>query len=754
MPLPTLLIPGSITGTTELPINVITSWIKSRMYEFGYKSANMNDRVLIIQAKTGTGKSTIIPVELFRILRNKNISLSIRYTGKKVICTQPRVLTAIELARDVSSKDYNPDLKLGVTVGYQSRPATEKPKNGLIYATLGILSKQLSVMSDEDFINLYKFIIIDEAHERTMESDMTLLMLQHLYLRNIGNKDLPFLILTSATIDVDKYARYFGLTKKNTFFVTGSSFYIEDNWASYDVSNIYNYINDIVINICKDSKDKQGKNDILIFMPGAKEQKEIKKLLEKADLDALILILNKDEVESNSSDYRNIFEKYDKLPLIKNKIPFRRIIITTSVAETGLTIETCKYVIDNGYHRAKEGYPIINASGLITKPAPQSRIIQRRGRVGRQFDGEFYASYTKETFESLEKQQLPEIMSVHTEYMRYHLSLHNLYPKFNIYDVKLLDPPPMETFINANAVSTILGFVDNNSELTKLGKIASKFVYITMEQAKIIFSGFHYNTSILDLITICAFMKIHRNELFTMTNKYKKYLSENNMTFNTEIPCCDSYTLPDVLPNFISKDGLFYFKYKILFCDEFIESLYIFESYVKAISKYKYPSLIKKWCYDNAIEYTKLNLVYLEREIIIEELLIAGIDIFYNHEKSLIYQNTQDTFIEAIINIKKCLYEGLKCNLLIYDSNSNKYKTLNGVEIEVTSNILSNVVQNKLINMKIIKEEIKPKFLITDNITITKLKGDSTLYNLSINYISVLDGYVYPDIYIGDPYYT
>ena len=143
---PTLLARGSISGVDEIAIEYIIKIIKKHMNEFGYNRADLSDRIWIIQAKTGSGKSTVIPVELFRILRNKDTPVVNVYSGASVLCTQPRILTAIELAKNVNNinSPWNPDMIMGKTVGYQTGPFTNKPPKGLVYATLGVLTVQLN----------------------------------------------------------------------------------------------------------------------------------------------------------------------------------------------------------------------------------------------------------------------------------------------------------------------------------------------------------------------------------------------------------------------------------------------------------------------------------------------------------------------------------------------------------------------------------------------------------------------------------
>jgi len=762
---PTLLIPGSIKGYPDLPINYIIGWLKNHMFEYGYNNASMNDRILVVRAETGSGKSTVMPVAIFRILRNKDTPGNIQYRGQKVLCTQPRVLTAIELARAVSSSraDYNPDMTSGKIVGFSTGPKKERA-SGLIYATAGVLRMKLNSNTDDELMDEYKFIIIDEAHERSVDSDVLLFMLYKFYKRNEGNKKLPFLILTSATFDTKKYADYFGIHYDNIVIISGIQFNIKRHWPEHDATNVYDMIISTLKKINK-NRDEPDKADVLIFAPGMKEMKEIEKKI-KSDIREYILVLKLDgeAVRKETPDYTLVFESYKKLPKMNGRLPMRRVIVSTSVAETGLTINTLRYVIDMGFHKGLESYPIINVKGLITRPSSQSRVTQRRGRCGRLFDGDFYPMYTEETYNSLDKQQLPDILSSSEEYNMIHLSFYRLLGNsFNINDLNLLDKPSQETFIGANIIATMLGFINHECGLTDLGLIASKFSSIPMEAAKVIFSGFSFNVAITDLITIAAIMQTSNGTLFMRDHMYKRFMESAKLKVDTSIPC-NAHILESILPKYItdiiggndSEDkelDSYYYRYKTIICDDFIEYLLAFESFNKQIMKMKNNKSVLDWCQKKCINFSNLSVIYDIRERIMDDLISAGIDILYNSEYRLIDQDINN-FMPAIINIKRCLYEGLKHNLITYNNEEKTYKTLHGLSIDIENSILSSQLQNKLRSLKVLSGEIQPKYIITDHLNLS-IKGDDTImYVINTNYISILDGYVYPDTSFGEPIYV
>ena len=286
---PTLLVSGSLRlgargePSDEVPVRYITAWLRKRMPEYGSHTARLADRVLVVRAETGSGKSTTLPVAVFRILRSENTPARQRYQGPGVICTQPRVLTAIALANDVSSRPWNPDMVLGETVGFQTGPVSNKPPAGLVYATAGVLAAQLRNQEDGEIMGRYRFILVDEAHERALDIDMMLLLLRNFSRRNAGNERLPFLLLTSATFVTHRYADYFGVGPDNVIEVVGRTYPIETHWPASGNNDYPAEAAAVAIGIHEGHpEDRPERADILIFMPGAQETTAVALALDKA----------------------------------------------------------------------------------------------------------------------------------------------------------------------------------------------------------------------------------------------------------------------------------------------------------------------------------------------------------------------------------------------------------------------------------------------------------------------------------------
>jgi hypothetical protein len=800
---PTLLELGAlyINGlpSNKIPIEYITDWVTKRMPEYGYKNAKISDRVLVLVSETGSGKSTVLPVSLFRILRSKDTPGRIRYTSSTVICTQPRVLTAIALASAVSNYNspWNPDMIRGKTVGFQTGVVSEKPEGGLIYATTGVLSVQLQQMSDQEIMDSYKFIIIDEAHERSLASDMMMMLIKNFYIRNVDNVKLPFLILMSATIETKKYLNYFSLGSDNSIDVKGRTYHIQTKWPDHGTND---YILDSAkkaISIHEENfSDNPNQADILIFVPGYGEGVSIAQLLIKANIKyvrsddeklkpMLVLLVNRDVVASQTGHYPLVFEKPEKLPLVGGKKPFRRVIISTVVAETGLTIDTLKYVIDCGWSRIKEIYQPFGIKSLITKPAPKSRIKQRKGRVGRLFPGVFFPMYTESVYNSLDEWQMPDMinigideifLSLIREQQKQKIALKQI-SEFRIEDLSLIDTPPVNSIIYSNYLATNLGFISSSTilpttwpptyhqmkqdetlkgyGLTELGYLASKFTRISMESARIIFSGIAWNVAMSDLLTIVSVMGTNLKDLYISDKDQPDFIAglralkmASPMFLAKKIGSGLAETLP------ATENDISYLKIKILLSDEFIEMILIYDLFAKTVLySNSDPLAVYNWCEDLGLNYDTLILLTKRRTHIIEDLVSNGINPFRN-EENRISQSDVNSFVKKIIAIKLCLLDGLRHNLILYQDDH--YETRQGIKVD-TPQFLSDAIIIKLTNLGLSAgtEYLKPKIILTDSIRISpNLKGSSESqiqYSAKVGLYSILDGYITPDIQFSDP---
>lgn len=404
------------------------------------------DKAIVLKSDTGSGKSTVIPPTLYTKFFNR--------TKKNILVTQPRILTAMDIPSTISA--IYPEMILDKNIGYNTGSFKRLPQEkGVIFSTIGVLTQQLVMNTDEDFMKKYQFIIIDEVHERDIDTDLCLLSLYKLLQNNYTNPECPVVIMMSATFDEKPFIEYFGVPTSNFIQVRGSTFPIENNFSKYSISNVLMWARckaqQLHISNLSDIDNNDNFRDIIIFVKDSGVGKKIyddmhkfntliDKGLEKDFINllgetmsklykggnnetkyfVLPILLDKQSFESGGLEYQNLFSKIDTITVPiwedlldkpkKYALPTRRIIIATNIAETGVTIPTAKYCIDTGYHFNIEFNPEICCSLSFSKNITKGMAIQRRGRVGRKAPGFWYPCYTENTYNNMPTDQFSKII--------------------------------------------------------------------------------------------------------------------------------------------------------------------------------------------------------------------------------------------------------------------------------------------------------------------------------------------------------
>lgn len=525
--LPTLMIKGKLVSPNNdpaqqkilneyIPYEYILEWFKARMSLSG-----VENRVLILKSETASGKSTLLPPKIYEAFIHGKGNVP------GLICTQPRVLTAIENVSQMVA-NYSSFLRLGKTIGWSTQHNKFRPESfGLLSATVGTLTQQLKTMTDESIMKKYRFILIDETHERDLQIDLTICMLKSLLMRLRNNPNCPFVVLMSATFEPESFLRYFSNvgnassvdgnvgsnvgtnvnsvsnvnsvgsnvntpTNTTTFPVTAVNNFIwcrgeaagfDEMWDWNQGRTVNNYPSaaaEIVEKICTEGRNEDPlRADILIFLPGKAEFEETARVLGivNAKLAAAgipvfsLLQIDGDAVKRNTRDNRYLNVPAGDHEVIINgtkHVPGRRLILTTVVAETGLTLNNLKYVIDAGYNRETEYNPTLGINALLTKPIPQSRMKQRRGRAGRKFRGVFYPLYPKYIYDKMQVQQFPQILTADItpiildiifEQLRAKMSAGDHDPTFDMNNIDLVDVPSPDALIAALGKLYAIGFI-------------------------------------------------------------------------------------------------------------------------------------------------------------------------------------------------------------------------------------------------------------------------------------------------------
>uniref|UniRef100_A0A8C3G933 Pre-mRNA-splicing factor ATP-dependent RNA helicase PRP16 n=1 Tax=Cyclopterus lumpus TaxID=8103 RepID=A0A8C3G933_CYCLU len=403
-----------------------------------------DNSIVIVVGETGSGKTT----QLTQYLHEDG------YTSYGMVgCTQPRRVAAMSVAKRVSEEIGT---NLGEEVGYAIRFEDCTSEKTLIkYMTDGILLRESLRESDLDH---YSAVIMDEAHERSLNTDVLFGLLREVVSRRTDLK----LIVTSATMDSDKFAAFFGNVP--IFHIPGRTFPVDILFSKTPQED---YVEAAV---------KQALQihlsgligDILIFMPG---QEDIE--------------VTSDQIVERLEDLENapalaVLPIYSQLPSdlqakIFQKAPdgVRKCIVATNIAETSLTVDGIMFVVDAGYCKLKVFNPRIGMDALQVYPISQANANQRSGRAGRTGPGQCYRLYTQSAYKNeMLTTTIPEIQR--TNLANVVLLLKSL----GVQDLLLfhfMDPPPEDNMLNSMYQLWILGALDNTGALTPTGRLMVEF---------------------------------------------------------------------------------------------------------------------------------------------------------------------------------------------------------------------------------------------------------------------------------------
>ncbi|MDA9994007.1 ATP-dependent RNA helicase HrpA [Burkholderiales bacterium] len=427
-----------ITYQGDLPVVLSKDEIKRRIDEH---------QVVILCGETGSGKTTQLPKMLLEIGRG---------TCGQIAHTQPRRIAARSVATRIA-KELNSEI--GDLVGYQVRFSDRSsPENLIKVMTDGIL---LAETQTDRYLTRYDTIIIDEAHERNLNVDFLFG-----YLKRILKKrpDLK-LIITSATIDSDKFSFHFD--QAPIIEVSGRLYPVEIRYQSPENDGALEDSESLSEAICRvlegiDAESSGG--DVLVFLPGEREIKQSLNLISKIFL---------------SHARRCLWEAlplYSRLGVQEqNKIfipsDYRRVILATNIAETSLTIPKIQFVIDTGLARVKRYSYRNKVEMLRVEKVSQASANQRSGRSGRVMDGVCVRLYSQEDFEQRMVHEEPEILrsSLATVILRMSALGLDEPEKF-----PFIDSPIPRALADGYQLLEELGAINRKRRLTSIGKKLSR----------------------------------------------------------------------------------------------------------------------------------------------------------------------------------------------------------------------------------------------------------------------------------------
>eukprot|EP00930_Biecheleria_cincta_P012988 TRINITY_DN11806_c0_g1_i1.p1 TRINITY_DN11806_c0_g1~~TRINITY_DN11806_c0_g1_i1.p1 ORF type:complete len:1134 (+),score=256.93 TRINITY_DN11806_c0_g1_i1:114-3515(+) len=405
-----------------------------------------DNQVLIVIGETGSGKTTQITQYMAEA----------GYTARGVIgCTQPRRVAAMSVAKRVA-EEYG--CRIGQEVGYAIRFEDQTGPDTLIkYMTDGMLLRE--ILSDAEMTR-YSVIMLDEAHERTISTDVLFGLLK----KAVKLRPELKLIVTSATLDAEKFSKYF--FNSHIFTIPGRTFPVE---ILYSKDPEQDYVEAALMTVLQIHLTEPS-GDVLVFLTG---QEEI-------DTACQVLHERMQKLEAMAPPPLIILPVYSALPSEMQTMIFeppppgcRKCIVATNIAEASLTIDGIFFVVDPGMSKMKMYNAKTGMDSLLITPISQANARQRSGRAGRTGPGKCYRLYTESAYR---QEMLPTAVP---EIQRTNLANTVLLLKAmgvnDMLSFDFMDSPPVETMINAMESLWTLGSLDDEGMLTNMGRKMAEF---------------------------------------------------------------------------------------------------------------------------------------------------------------------------------------------------------------------------------------------------------------------------------------
>jgi len=469
-----------------------------------------NNQVILLKSSTGSGKSVIVPKLVLHVFDYKG----------KVVMTLPKQIIAKSSAEYAAA---TMDVAIGQEIGYQYKNSPKNAKSDqtvLLYATDGTIVQKIL---KDPYLREYSAIVLDEIHERSMRIDFLLYLLRSTLLLRPDFK----VVLMSATIDSRIFQQYFSKFKFIEINVGGERKYpidsvFLDRNLSYDAAMEIGFrkLTDIL-----ESTSQEKDSDILFFITSSneaftlckklntyisKETPDTCKISCKGNIFCVEVYSGMDPMKQDIAIDRNKFKEQNN--------NYRKVVFSTNVAESSLTIDGIKYVIDPGFELSSYYDAVLGARVLKKQYISNAQARQRMGRAGRTGPGICHHLYTKETFETkMHPYPEPEIRTsdITTECLRL---LETAKTTDNlIHTLSNFIEPPRENYIRdaINNLQNVGALEDNN--ITPLGEVMSKYsTEPHTTQSIILAKQYGCSQEVMKIIAICEIIKNNVNEVFLL----------------------------------------------------------------------------------------------------------------------------------------------------------------------------------------------------------------------------------------------
>ncbi|OKY74826.1 MAG: ATP-dependent RNA helicase HrpA [Desulfobulbaceae bacterium DB1] len=553
-----------MTDTISYPADLPIAAEKNRIVE-----AIRENQVVVIAGDTGSGKSTQIPKMCLEAGRGK---------AKLIGCTQPRRLAATSVAERVREELGTAAFLVGYKIRFLDRTG---PDTRIKFMTDGIL---LAESQGDPLLRAYDTIIIDEAHERSLNIDFLLGILKKLLHRRTDLK----LIITSATIDTEKFSRAFG--NAPVIEVSGRAYpvqirYLEeqalegDEAAPLDIGFVEQAV-DVVLDLCR----RDGGGDMLVFMPTERDIRDTVELLGKRFRnEAARFGIKEREPEIlplfgrlSGADQNRIFRKSQT----------RKIVVSTNVAETSVTVPGIRFVVDTGLARISSYNVRARTTKLPVTAVSRASCDQRAGRCGRVGPGICVRLYSEAHYLARPQFTPPEIVRSNlAEVILRMIALHLGSPK----NFPFIDPPMPRAINDGYNLLIELGALDRERQLTDMGRIMARLP-LDPRISRMIMAA-RENNCLREVVIIAAALSIQDPRIR---------------------PAGNAGQADEAHGRFRSKQS------------DFLSFLHLWDQYESMVGNEKSRSALRRFCKKNFLSYQRLREWRDIHEQIWSQLATAG----------------------------------------------------------------------------------------------------------------------------------
>ncbi|KAK3583916.1 hypothetical protein CHS0354_033701 [Potamilus streckersoni] len=480
---------------------------------------------VIVIGETGSGKTTQIPQYLYEAGLHRNAVIAV---------TQPRRVAAITISKRVAQEKKT---ELGHLVGYCVRfedVTTDSTK--LKYMTDGMLLREAIL---DPLLKRYSVVILDEAHERTIHTDVLFGVVKAAQRQRAeqGLKHIKIVVM-SATMDVDHFSKYFN--NAPVLYLEGRQYPIQ---VFYSVEHQTDYMFASLVTLFQIHKKEPAQKDVLIFLTGQEE------------IESAVKSIRDIAKEITGAPNLVVYPLYSSLPSFAQMRVFqptpegcRKVVVATNIAETSVTIQGIKFVIDSGMVKAKVYNPNSGLDLLKVVRVAKDQALQRTGRAGREAPGICYRLYTEDEFETFSNTTVPEIQrcnlaSVVLQLLAMHIT--------DVAAFDFMDKPSPEAVKKALEQLELLSAVEKREryKLTPLGRQMAAFP-LDPRLSKVILTAKDFQC-LEEILTIVSVLSVD-SVLFTPPNKqwcHENFIDMRNMKTAQEVrrqlkEICERQELP------------------------------------------------------------------------------------------------------------------------------------------------------------------------------------------------------------------